>query len=97
MESYATKQATIDALISLNFIPISDTCLDSPGEDPFGGPMIQVDIYKCRNGYWCVAANGFEVSGFSAPIVWNKPGQVDDGWSLQNFLNWCDEHNPGWR
>ena len=53
MEQYATKKGTIAFLLSLGFTEVCDTFYDSPGCDAHGS-IVQVHIYLCSNGYYCV-------------------------------------------
>ena len=93
MESYASKQDTVAALEQLGFIRFDDVWFDSPKETETGSPVAQCYIYQCRNGYWCV-----DVDGFDAPIVWHGPkADWDKTNELDEFVNWLDNYNPGWR
>ena len=96
MESYASKKDTIDFITQLGFIQVDDTdFFDSPKNDAaFDFPVIQLNIYRCGNGYYCIDADG----GFKAPCVWNGPRA---SWDTSNtgdeFIAWLDKYHPGWR
>lgn len=95
MELYATKEATIAFLEQLGFTRVVEDELffDSPKSD-FGGAIIQLFVYQCANGYWCVDAD----NGYMAPVVWNGPKADWDKSSLSDeFVAWLDNHHPGWR
>ena len=93
MESYATKEDTIAFLLSLGFIKVCDTFYDSPGVDVFG-PIVQVHVYVCGNGYCCVDVDG----GFKAPVVWSGPkADWDDSDPGQDFITHLDKYFPSWR
>lgn len=103
MEAWASKEATLAALTALGFIQTvtdddvredDNVFLDSPKEDPFG-PVVQVLAYRCRLGYWCVAA---DLDGFQAPVVWNGPRtDWDTSNPTEDFVKHLDENFPGWR
>lgn len=102
MEAYATKQDTVDALVTLGFIPFEDEdgrqYLDSAKETDTGSPYVQLYVYQCSNKYWCVDANGILNSGFDAPVVWKGPrADWDKAVELDEFVEWLDQYNPGWR
>ena len=97
MEKYASYQDSREVLEELGFVPLSDaadeTVFDSPGED-WVGSVIQVQLYQCRNNYWCVDAD----NGFMAPIVWNGPrADWDDSDTKMEFTKWLDKNHPGWK
>ena len=95
MESYATKAATIEFLTSIGFKPVDEEFYDSPKNDAdYGMPVIQLYVYQCNNGYYCVDADG----GFRAPVVWDGPVAA---WDKSNtgdeFIEWLNTNCPGWR
>lgn len=103
MEAWASKEATLSALTALGFIQVSlgeedrkdsEVFLDSPKDDGFG-PVVQVRAYRCRLGYWCVAA---DFDGFQAPVVWNGPrADYDKSNPTDEFIAHLDTYYPGWR
>jgi len=103
MEQWASRQRTIETLLSLGFTQLTDekgnpnSFFDSPKND-WAGPVVQVSIYQCRNNYWCVDADG----GWRAPVVWDGPKvESDHSDSLSNttaeFVSWLDSTFAGWR
>lgn len=97
MESYATKEATEAFLVSLGFKPLETATgvvfYDSPGEDVFG-TIVQVHVYQCNNGYYCVDVDG----GWRAPVVWNGPkAEWDKKDTSEEFVAYLDLYFPGWR
>lgn len=101
MEHYASKEDTIKTLEGLGFIQLpkkeedSIIFFDSPKNiKDFDMPVIQANIYQCRNGYWCVGLEG----GFKAPCIWNGPkADWDKSDTLTDFIEWLDKHHRGWR
>ena len=93
MEQYATKEDTVAFLLSLGFTEVDDAFYDSPGRDIYGS-IVQVHVYLCGNGYYCVSADG----GFSAPVVWNGPrADWDTSDPGQDFVNYLNNYFPNWR
>ena len=98
MESYAPKEATEAFLVSLGFTRYEDTVtnlvyFDSPGEDVFGA-VVQVYIYQCNNGYYCVDVDG----GYREPAVWNGPkAEWDEEDPGEKFETYLDHNFPEWR
>ena len=97
MESYATKEATEAFLERLGFKPLEIAAdgvfYDSPGEDVFGA-VVQVYIYQCNNGYYCVDVDG----GYRAPVVWDGPkAEWDKKNASEEFLAYLDRYFAGWR
>ena len=93
MKVYATKQGTIAFLLSLGFTKVAEDFYDSPGVDEHGS-IVQVHIYLCGNGYYCVDADG----GFLAPVVWSGPkADWDNQDSGQEFVDHLNKNHPGWR
>ena len=98
MERYATKEASAAALVSLGFIRFDDIWFDTPMETETGSPFVQCMLYQCPNKYWCVDVNGWKNSGFSAPVVWDGPTvDWDKSIPLDDFVEWLNQYNPGWR
>jgi hypothetical protein len=100
MEHYASKEKTLAALKALGFIALPEepedhrVFLDSPKQDAYHLPVVQVSIYQCRNGYWCVDADG----GFKAPCIWDGPkADWDKSDTLSDFVAWLNANHPGWR
>ena len=96
MREYATKEATIEALLSLGFTKLKhiDNSFVSSGKDSAGFTIAKAVVYLCRNDYYCVDVNG----GWQAPIVWNGPkAEWDTTDTTAEFVNWLDEHFAGWR
>ena len=93
MEQHATKEDTIAFLLSLGFTKVTEDFYDSPGTDEHGS-VVQVFIYLCSNGYYCVDADG----GYLAPVVWSGPRS---GWDTsgpgQDFVNYLNKYFPNWR
>jgi hypothetical protein len=93
MEQYATKKGTIAFLLSLGFTEVCDTFYDSPGCDAHGS-IVQVHIYLCTNGYYCVDVDG----GYKAPVVWSGPkADWDTSDPGQDFVNYLNKYFPNWR
>lgn len=97
MESYASREATAAFLESLGFKSLETTTgvvfYDSPGEDVFG-TIVQVHVYQCNNGYYCVDVDG----GWRAPVVWNGPkAEWDKKDTSEEFVAYLDLYFPGWR
>ena len=93
MKEWATKEDTIAFLLSLGFTKVTEDFYDSPGVDVFG-PIVQVHVYVCGNGYCCVDVDG----GFMAPVVWSGPiTDWDDQDSGQEFVEYLNKNHPGWR
>lgn len=98
MESYATREATEAFLESLGFKRFESTSsgvvyYDSPGEDEFG-TVVQLHLYECRNGYYCVDVDG----GWRAPVIWNGPkADWDKKDTSEEFVAYLDRYFPGWR
>lgn len=100
MEAYASKQDTIDALLSLGFIQFDDVWFDSPKETETGSPMVQLYIRRSHggDGYWLVEVSGYKTDGFTSNVVWNGPRATGDTTNeLDEFIEWLDQYNPGWR
>lgn len=103
MESYATREQTIAALQGLGFSLLpgklddntDHTFLDSPGLlKAYDLPVVQVSIYQCSNGYWCVDVEG----GFRAPCVWYGPrADWDKTDTLSTLVSHLNKYYPGWR
>lgn len=93
MKVYATKEGTIAFLLSLGFTKVTEDFYDSPGVDEHGS-IVQVYIYPCSNGYYCVDADG----GFLAPVVWSGPkADWDTSDPGQDFITHLDKYFPNWR
>ena len=93
MEGHATKEDTIAFLLSLGFTKVTEEFYDSPGVDVYG-PIVQVYVYECSNGYYCVDADG----GFKAPVVWSGPkADWDTSDPGQDFITHLDKYFPNWR
>ncbi len=93
MKEYATKEDTIAFLLSLGFTKVTEDFYDSPGVDEHGS-IVQVYIYVCGNGYYCVDADG----GFLAPVVWSGPkADWDDSDPGRDFITYLDKYFPNWR
>ena len=93
MEGHATKEDTIAFLLSLGFTKVTEDFYDSPGVDEHGS-IVQVYVYECSNGYYCVDADG----GFKAPVVWSGPKAVwDTSDPGQDFITHLDKYFPNWR
>lgn len=102
-ENYASFEATLAALIGLGFKLVelnadlgeSDhTFLDSPKIDGYNLPIVQISIYQCRLGWWCVSTDG----GYMNPCVWNGPkADYDKEDTLDIFVKHLDNNFPGWR
>ena len=98
MEQYATKEATVAALESLGFVRVAPkkSFFDSPKSDAYGMPVVQAYVYRCRNGYWCVALDGD--GGYEAPIAWNGPrADWDKSDTTADFVKLLDKCYSGWR
>lgn len=101
MESYATREQTIAALQGLGFSLLPGEAgdhhifLDSPKLDEYELPVVQVSVYQCQNGYWCVDVDG---GGFKAPCVWHGPrAEFDKTDYLSVLVSYLDKYFPGWR
>jgi hypothetical protein len=93
LKEYATKEDTIAFLLSLGFTKVTEDFYDSPGVDVYG-PIVQVYVYECSNGYYCVDADG----GFKAPVVWSGPkADWDTSDPGQDFITHLDKYFPNWR
>jgi hypothetical protein len=79
----ATFADTVAYILALGFVPVTESCFASPGEDAVGG--FDVGVYLCGAGYYCVTVDG----GYGAPIVWN-------GERLPMFVAWLNEYHAGW-
>ena len=93
MKEYATKEDTIAFLLSLGFTEVTEDFYDSPGVDEHGS-IVQVHIYLCTNGYYCVDVDG----GYKAPVVWSGPkADWDTSDPGQDFVNYLNKYFPNWR
>jgi len=97
MLKYATREATVELVESLGFVKVAaddENYFDSSGVCNFELPIIQLRLYICLNGYWCVDAN----EGWMAPVVWNGPRTPSNSSNQKNdFITWLDKHYPGWK
>lgn len=102
MESYASQLDTFNALKGLGFTKVKDPegpshriFMDSPKNLPSGLSVVQVRLYVCLNGYWCVDVNQGD---WCAPVIWNGPkADWDDTDPLDSFKKFLDEEYPGWQ
>ena len=97
MEAWASKQDTIEALTSIGFELYHERArnvfMDSPRKDEFGA-IVQLRIYKCQNGYYCVDAD----DSWMAPVVWKGDrADYDKSNPLEEFVAFLDKQFPGWR
>ena len=99
MEHYASKEDTAAVLVKLGFIRFDDVWFDSPAEDEFGMPVVQVWIYQCRENYWCVETTGRSSNmAYSSTIVWKGPkADWDKMDETVEFVEMLDKEFPGWR
>lgn len=100
MEANASREDTLRALTGLGFILLPSEAgdrhvfLDSPKRDGYDMPVVQISIYQCSVGHWCVDMEG----GYRAPCVWNGPrAQWDNSDTASEFVEFLDKHHPGWR
>ena len=100
MERYASKEASIAALNSLGFVQIVEEeygehiFFDSPKENYWRMPVVQISIYKSNAGYWCVDVEG----GYRAPCVWKgSRAEWDKTHTLVEFTKFLDANHPGWK
>ena len=97
MENYASKKDSVDFLISLGFTLVDPEYMifDSPGVHHDDLPVVQVFIYKCNHGYYCVDVN---YGGHRAPCIWKGPkAEWDKSDESADFIKWLDDNHPGWR
>jgi len=93
MEHLASKEDTVQCLLSLGFIRVDKESdfFDSPGSD-WAGSIVQVYVYQCVNGYYCVDTDG----GYRAPVVWNDPEDRNSK-TTEKFVAYLDQYFPGWK
>jgi len=76
MEAWSSFEATVAKLIELGFVKCEGTKVPMYQFERSEYVAVDVHLYKCMNGYWCVDLNG----GWKAPIVWNGvSGPCDHG------------------
>lgn len=98
MEHWASKEDTIAFLESLGFTEVEtddgQLWLDSAKHNDFDLPMVQLRVYQCVRDYWCVEAEG----GYHAPVVWKgSRAEWDRSDVGQEFVDFLNQHFPGWR
>ena len=97
MEAFASYEASRTFLLGIGFKEGVEHVFDSPKDMPDipGFPVIEVQLYQSRNGYWCAEVGD---GGFMAPCVWNGPvADYDKSAVGEEFVQFLDEHYPGWR
>lgn len=94
MESYASEEKTVQCLLDLGFIHVRDNLFDSPKNDKYDLPVVQVAIYRCSGNYFCVDVDG----GFMAPIVWDGPkADWDNSNPTQEFEDFLNKEYGVWK
>lgn len=93
-EEYASKEDTINKLVELGFTEVEAEHLGLTRVTKKGTRITQATVYRCMNGFWCVAVEGL----WRSPIVWNGP---DIGHGVPNqtecFVEFLNKQCPGWR
>ena len=93
MKEYASFEATHAKLLELGFLPTDGETYDSPNNDKYGIPVVQVYIYQCNYGYYCVDVYG----DYRAPIIWDGPKAIWDRVdSTKEFIEWLNSNYPNW-